>query len=286
MRSIAIMTYHSLDESGSVVSVAPQVFEAQMATLAEAGFRALSLRRALDHRDKTGCWPENSAVLTFDDGFANVHEHGLPVLLRHGFSATVFPVANHISGVNNWSPSVKRLGRQTMLSWDQVKDLSKRGVEVGAHTLSHADLSDLDPEALEREIVGSTEKLSAQLGEPVKTFSYPCGRVSDEAVAIVQRTFRAACTTVHGRASDEPLALLPRVEMFYFRHRQDLRPLVTGRCDRQITLRRWARAARRYRLGLGRRAATHSKADADRARTDGVCQQTAEKRRFSHGRER
>jgi peptidoglycan/xylan/chitin deacetylase (PgdA/CDA1 family) len=116
MRSIAILTYHSLDESGSVVSVAPHMFEAQMAGLAGAGLRVLSLRQALDHRDRTGDWPENSAVLTFDDGFANLREHGLPALLRHGFGATVFPVANHIDGINNWDPPVQRLGRQPMLS--------------------------------------------------------------------------------------------------------------------------------------------------------------------------
>jgi peptidoglycan/xylan/chitin deacetylase (PgdA/CDA1 family) len=242
------MTYHSLDESGSVVSVSPAVFEAQMAGLAEAGLQVLSLRQALDHRRGTGDWPESSAVLTFDDGFANLYEHGLPVLLRHGFGATVFPIANHLGGINDWDPPVPGLGCQTMLSWDQLLELAGHGVEVGAHTLSHADLLDLAPEALEREIVGSAEALATRLGEPVQAFSYPCGRVGEPAVAIVRRAFRAACTTVHGRASGEPLALLPRVEMYYYRNQRDLRPLVTGRCDRQITLRRWMRAARRCLL--------------------------------------
>jgi hypothetical protein len=39
--SLAILTYHSLDTSGSVVSVAPKAFEAQMDTLAAAGVRGV-----------------------------------------------------------------------------------------------------------------------------------------------------------------------------------------------------------------------------------------------------
>jgi peptidoglycan/xylan/chitin deacetylase (PgdA/CDA1 family) len=238
--------YHSLDDSGSVTSVAPQVFEAQMAGLAESQYRVMSLRDALAERDETGDWPDRSAVLTFDDGYANVHAHALPVLQRYGFGATVFVVTGHVGGQNDWSPPDRRLGVRRMLSWRQAGDLADHGVEIGAHTLSHADLPSLDPEALEREIAGSAQEIGAQLGEPARTFAYPFGSISDQAVSVVERTFLAACTTVHRRASGEPRALLPRVEMYYFRTRQDLRPLVSGKLDRALALRRWARNVRRF----------------------------------------
>jgi peptidoglycan/xylan/chitin deacetylase (PgdA/CDA1 family) len=238
--------YHSLDSSGSVMSVTPQVFEAQMAWLAEREYRVMSLRQALAEREEAGDWPDKSVVLTFDDGYANVHEHALPVLLRYGFSATVFVITEHLDGINNWGTPLRRLGRQTMLSWNQVKDLADHGVEIGVHTLSHADLSNLGPEALEREIVGSVQEINSRLSGPVQTFAYPYGSVSDDAVAIVGRTFRAACITVHRRASDEPVTLLPRVEMYYFRNRRDLQPLISGQLDRALALRRWARSVRRF----------------------------------------
>ena len=241
--------YHSLDDSGSVTSVAPQVFEAQMAGLAEGQCRVMSLQDALADRDKTGDWPDKSVVLTFDDGYANVHEHALPVLQRYGFSATVFVVTGHVGERNDWSPPVRRLGVRPMLSWSQVNDLADHGVEIGAHTRSHADLASLDSEALEREIVGSAQEIGARIGEPAWTFAYPFGSVSDEAVSVVGRTFQAACTTVHRRASDEPPVLLPRVEMYYFRTRQNLRPLVSGKLDRSLALRRWARNVRGFLPG-------------------------------------
>lgn len=235
--------YHSLDSNGSVMSVTPQVFEAQMTRLSELGYRVVSLRQAQAEREETGDWLDKSVVLTFDDGYANVHEHALPVLIRHGFSATIFVVAGHVGRANDWAPP-SCLGRQTMLSWNQVKDLADHGVEIGAHTLSHPDLSGLEAEVVEREIVGSVEEINSQLSEPVQTFAYPFGSISDEAVAVVGRTFRAACTTVHRRACDEPLTLLPRIEMYYFRNQQDLRPLISGQLDNALALRRWARSVR------------------------------------------
>jgi len=245
MRSISILMYHSLDSSGSAISIVPQVFEAQMTRLAELGYHGVSLRQALADREAKGDWPDKSVVLTFDDGYASVHEHALPVLRRCKFSATVFVIPGHVDGVNDWGPPVAGFGRQEMLSWDQVKDLAENGIEIGAHTLSHADLTSLAGDALEREIAGSAEEISLQLGEPVQTFAYPYGSLNNEAAAIVDRTFQAVCTTVHRRASNEPLTLLPRVEMYYFRNVRDLLPLVSGQLDRRLTLRRWARRIRR-----------------------------------------
>ncbi len=230
-----------------------------MAWLSELRYRVVSLRQAVVERQEKGEWPDKSVVLTFDDGYANVHEHALPVLVRHGFSATVFVVAGHVGRANDWAQPLHGIGRQTMLSWNQMKDLVDHGVEIGAHTISHTDLTSLEPEAIEREIVGSVEEINSQLSEPVETFAYPFGSFSDEVVAIVGRTFRAACTTVHRRASDEPLMLLPRVEMYYFRNRRDLQPLISGQLDRALTLRRWARSVRRLlpRLAPDRAALTH-----------------------------
>lgn len=258
MSCITILTYHSLDDSGSVISVTPSLFEAQMAGLAEGRYRVLSLREALADREEAGDWPDKSVVLTFDDGYANVHEHALPVLVRHGFGATVFLVAGHVGGANDWALPPRGLGRRPMLPWSQIEQLAENGIEIGAHTLSHPDLSKLGPRALEREIVGSAEAIGAHLGEPAQTFAYPYGSVCDEAVAIVGRRFRAACTTVHRRTSQEPLALLPRVEMYYFRNRRNLQPLINGRLDHALVLRRWAQSVRRvFSAGPSRRGSNN-----------------------------
>lgn len=245
MRSISILMYHSLDSSGSAISMEPKIFEEHMTGLTEAGYRVISLRQALAERDEQGDWPDKSVVVTFDDGFASIYEHALPVLQRFGFGASVYLIAGHVDGFNDWGSPVRGFGRQKILSWDQVKEMAEYGIEIGAHTLTHADLSVLNSKALEREIIGSAEEISQRINEPVITFAYPYGNLSDEAKAIVDRTYSAVCTTVHRRASDELLKLLPRVEMYYFRNQRNLLPLVSGQIDSRLTLRRWARRIRR-----------------------------------------
>lgn len=245
MNSLAVLTYHSLDTSGSVVSVAPEAFAAQISALAESGFRGVSLREALIHREMRNTWPEGSVALTFDDGYANFYEEGAAALAARGFSATVFVVSGHVGGRNDWEPPPARLGSRPMLSWSQLSELSSAGIEIGAHTRRHRDLRRLStPEAMD-EIGGSRAEIEDRLGRSVESFAYPFGYASPDALEIVRREFRAACTTVVRRAGREPLHELPRVDMYYLRTPRQLLRLLDGRLDHYLTIRRLARSARR-----------------------------------------
>jgi peptidoglycan/xylan/chitin deacetylase (PgdA/CDA1 family) len=246
---LPILTYHSIDPSGSVLSVAPAAFAEQMACIAGLGFRGISLRAALDARALQGRWPPQAAVLTFDDGYANFLGAALPMLQRHGFTATVFLVSGHLGGANDWGPPPPRLGAQAILSPQQARELVKAGIEIGAHTRSHPDLRRLDPQRVEDEIVGCRDDLAAQLSAPVDSFAYPFGLFSAAAAGVARRAFRTACTTVLRRASGEPLHRLPRVDMYYVRTRAALDRLLTGNLDGYLALRRWGRMARK----MGRR---------------------------------
>lgn len=242
---LPILTYHSLDTSGSVISVAPQQFAEQMACLTELGFGGVSLHAAVTYRDTHGAWPEQCVVLTFDDGYANCYDAALPVLVQHGFTATVFLVSDHMGGRNNWSPLSPGLGLRPMLSWEQAAALSAAGLEIGVHTKTHRDLQRLSPDEAEDEIVGARDNIASRLGRPVESFAYPFGSVSPASLEIVQRAFRTACTTVLKRAGHEPLHRLPRVDMYYIRSLPMLRRLLTGQLDRYLAIRRWGRSVRR-----------------------------------------
>ena len=137
---LSILTYHSLDSSGSVVSTEPGTFADQMSYLADHGFRGITLKRALDHRDEFGQWPSQSVVITFDDGFANFYDDAYPILERYRFSATVFIVTGHMGGRNNWETPPQGLGTLPILSWQQAEELSNFGIELGSHTRTHRDL--------------------------------------------------------------------------------------------------------------------------------------------------
>jgi len=242
--AIAILTYHSLDDSGSVVSVSPSLFASQMAALSDAGWRGVSMFDAIDERNRSGRWPDRSVIITFDDGFANFAQFGIETLNRHGFGATVFVISAYVGGRNNWAPPPDGLGERTLMSWTELVRASQAGVEIGAHTRSHADLSKLSPERIEDELRGSKDEIEERLNRPVRTFAYPYGSTSDAARNCAARLFDAACTTMLARASDESPATLPRVDAYYLHRVEDAVRCAEGRMDPYLALRRWGRSAK------------------------------------------
>lgn len=247
---LAILTYHSIDDSGSVVSVSPRTFTEQMATLAEWGFRGISLAEAVKHREANGSWPQRSVVLTFDDGFANFYESAMPALMRRKFSATVFVISGHVEGINNWDTPPAGLGTRQMLTWGRVRELAEQGIEIGAHTRKHPDLRRLSESELEEEIAGSCAEISDHTGQAVESFAYPYGYSNSQVEQVVQRTVRAACTTELRHATDDPLHLLPRLDMYYLQSPHQVQSLVTGGLVSYLALRRWGRAVRQ-KLSVG-----------------------------------
>ena len=246
---LAILTYHSIDDSGSVLSTHPETLERQMTRLAELGYRGTSLGQALNHSRSSGRWPERTVAITFDDGYENNLRLAQPILARHEFTATIYVITGHVGGEHDWEQPPPGLGRRTILDWKQVGELADADWEIGAHTRTHPNLQELDPEAITQEIIGSREDIQQQLSRPVETFAYPGGYSSTAASTVVAREFSAGCTTVLRRATlSAPRHSLPRVDMFYLRDANRLGKLVQGRLDTYLTFRR---IGRRVRAALG-----------------------------------
>jgi peptidoglycan/xylan/chitin deacetylase (PgdA/CDA1 family) len=65
--------------------------------------------------------------------------------------------------------------RGMWMSWDEARELRDGGMSIGGHTITHPVLGQLPAAEQEREIAGCAERLRAQLGEPMRWFSYPVG---------------------------------------------------------------------------------------------------------------
>jgi peptidoglycan/xylan/chitin deacetylase (PgdA/CDA1 family) len=100
------------------------------------------------------------------------------------------------------------------MTWEQAAELRRDGIELGAHTRTHASLPGLTPEELADEIAGSRADLEERLG-PIRHFAYPYGRLDDDAVRAVEAAgFASACGIEEGRNSPgTPAFALRRVEI-------------------------------------------------------------------------
>ncbi len=169
-----ILSYHLVDRrfDFGITWVTPRQFERQMAWLAEAGYHTLSLTDCLQTEVS---FPPKAVVLTFDDGYRALRKHVLPVLQRFGFVATVFPVVEFVGRQNRWDYNLL-WRRMWHLDWNELRELSAAGWEIGSHSMRHAYLPALAPEALREDLLRSREILEQNLQIPIRHLSFPFGR--------------------------------------------------------------------------------------------------------------
>lgn len=179
-RGTAILMYHGLGTRGEPPSrfvVPARRFRRHMAWLRWSRWRVIGLERYLDLRARHELPPPRSVVITFDDGYADT-ALARDVLERHRFPATVFVVSDCVGGRSSWEldrPEAGALARRAMLGWPELRELARAGVELGAHSRTHARLTRLAPAELEEEVRGARAALELGLGRPVTTFAYPYG---------------------------------------------------------------------------------------------------------------
>jgi peptidoglycan/xylan/chitin deacetylase (PgdA/CDA1 family) len=216
----AVLTYHSLDDSGSAISVPPAVFARHVRWLTGSGVRVLPLGDllALDRDD-----PAPAAAVTFDDGFANF-SGAAEQLLGHGLPVTLFVVPGHVGGTNAWGgraePGIPTL---PLLGWTELERLAGRGVTIGAHTRTHPRLTTLPPAAVRDEIDGCVQEIGTRLGLRVDHFAYPYGDADERVAAAAATPFQWAVTTRFAPLTGQDAPMwIPRLDMYYLREPEAL----------------------------------------------------------------
>lgn len=210
--NIPILMYHQIDApppSGTPLRglvVSPGAFARQMLLLKLLGYRGVSMRDLEPYL--RGDLQGKVIGITFDDGYQNNLHNALPVLRRHGFTATCYAVSGLIGGTNSWDRGlVAEKQLMTAADWRAWLDA---GMDIGSHTRTHADLNKLNPDQAREEIAQSRQELEQIFGHPVRHFCYPYGRFGPEHSRMVRDAgYATATTTRRGRAhsGDDPMAL-------------------------------------------------------------------------------
>jgi len=240
----AILTYHSIDDSGSVISTSPAVFRRQIEWLAGSRVAVVGLD------DLVLRPPARDAVaLTFDDAFENFGTEAWPVLESFGLPATVFVPTGHVGRRNGWEDS-GRLPLLPLLDWAALARLAEGGVMLGAHGHRHVDLRSSPESGLDEELEVPVRRIRDETGVEPTTFAYPFGAVDARVAAAVSRRYTMAVTTEFAaleQAADA--ARLPRLDAWYFRDPARLEQFGTRSFARFIRFRRGLRRVRRMLTG-------------------------------------
>ena len=265
-RRSVIFCYHGVGSLNlaidpSVLRIDPAVFRTQVELLLRGGFEFVTVAEFAEH--SAGDRPRPGLVaLSFDDGMDDNHSHVMPTLREYGVTATFYVTTGLMGKPNPWlSPDTGA----RMMTAEELHDLVAAGFEIGAHTVTHPDLSTLSYDECLREAYDSRMELERLLGISVRTFAYPFCEYGPHAVAAVRDAgFAAAVTCGAGVGSWSPFELprsiisrLDGTSMFALKLSGLHPPLVLSRPGRLVrgatrsyrNRRRERREGRRYSEG-------------------------------------
>lgn len=149
-------------EDGWAYNVPPEDFRDQLDYLREEGYTAISMLDYMKAKKGKAELPPRPVILTFDDGYESNYTTLLPILESYGMKATVYMVTNDI-------------GLPGYLTWDELRDMQERGIEIGSHTANHQPLTEMDRSRQEEEMRLSKLLLEWNGIHTVFSFSYPNG---------------------------------------------------------------------------------------------------------------
>lgn len=186
---VPILMYHSVSDAPAAaaraLSVRPKAFAAQLRYLRRQGFSGVTFGELCQRRRAGKPLPPRPIVLTFDDGYADLIEEALPILIEQQFPATVFVTTGWLHDAGRRAAGTAP-GR--MLSWAQLEQLAAAGVEIeiGAHSHSHVQLDQTSGSRLRAELADSRKLLEDRLNRPVCSLAYPYGYSSKRVRAVAR----------------------------------------------------------------------------------------------------
>jgi peptidoglycan/xylan/chitin deacetylase (PgdA/CDA1 family) len=240
-----ILTYHSIDSSGSPISTSQATLRAHVNWLASSEVQVTPLER-LHLVPADG----DAVAITFDDGFQNFADIAWPLLKHHEMPVTVFVVTQRVGMNNAWDGKDERgIPTLPLMTWETIRQLVDEGLTLGSHGRTHAHLPRLDDAALVEQVRGSADDIQRATSVRPRSFCFPFGEFDERAIALARANYEVAVTTELATIPEESDPhCLPRLDAYYYRGVERLERWGSRAFERHVALRRFARNVRRSAL--------------------------------------
>lgn len=174
--SAVIVMYHRFgEERFPSTNIRIEQFESHIKELKQGTYTVLPVPEIIAAVKAGKPLPERTIGITIDDGYLSIFTEAWPRLKKAGLPFTVFVSTDAINR-----------GLSSHMSWDQIRELAKSGVTIGAHTITHHHMGRADDDRNRREIADSNDQLAAELGSTPSIFAYPFGETSTAAMEMVK----------------------------------------------------------------------------------------------------
>jgi peptidoglycan/xylan/chitin deacetylase (PgdA/CDA1 family) len=193
---VPVMMYHDiLPEKQVFFDVTPAEFEQHLKLIQEKGLTPITMDQLMLHLRTGAALPEKPILLTFDDGYEGHYTYVYPLLKKYNYPA-VFSIYTVKVG--------KKMGRSSV-SWEQVREMAKDPlITIASHSVNHKVMPDLTDSEVQFELQESKRILEAELGIPIRYFTYPEGKYNAKIAEAVQAAGYISALTMSN--TDEKLA--------------------------------------------------------------------------------
>ena len=175
--------------------VTPSRLDAQLKELQREGVNFTTLSDWAQNRPAG-----RQVVVTFDDAFFSVFHNAMPVLQKRKIPAITYVVTNEIGGINRWDSNNAQvrplMDRAAILEWLAA------GFEIGAHTMTHCNLSEVPLARARAEIFDSKKILEDLTGREIRHFCYPYGGTNAAVRELVMEAGYETSPTAHPGLND------------------------------------------------------------------------------------
>jgi len=195
-RRTPVLVYHKVDnipKGHDRFRLSTKSFEKQMSHISGKK-KCLTLEEYVTRLTNGEEISNNSVMITFDDGYEDNFLHAFPILREYGLKATFFIPTSYVGATNKWDEGLGEIPSK-LLSWHQIRTMTRAGMAFGSHSCTHSKLTNCTAQRLRHELSYSKKVLERQLGKPVKLFSFPYGASNAKTTQFVKASgYVAACS--------------------------------------------------------------------------------------------
>ncbi|MDX2128045.1 MAG: polysaccharide deacetylase family protein [Chloroherpetonaceae bacterium] len=168
---LRVLMYHKLSNTTkNELTVLGSDFEAQLLWLKQNHYKSISSQELILHLYQNAPLPPKPVLITFDDGYINNLDIGLPLLKKYGMKATIFLPIQHIGGTNVWDN-----GNEPLVDVEHIKQNHGETIEFALHSFAHMNYRFKTEREIEEDLEMMQKTLLKETIPFVSAFAYPYG---------------------------------------------------------------------------------------------------------------
>lgn len=197
----SILLFHRVGTTNSnSITTLPDLFE-DLINKIKNNYKPTPLKTLVDTIKRKTPPDPKTIVITFDDAYGDTFRYAVPILLKYDIPATFFISSGYI-GTDRPFPWDLAIGQKyDVMNWEEVKELTRLGFEIGSHTVNHLNLGKSSMEALRDEMIRSKSQIENVIQKGVTSFAYPFGGKNSIALGgheIAKEAGYDCCCTAYG----------------------------------------------------------------------------------------